>query len=208
MKNNSVKKANNLKGVALIVSPTKLKNYENEIISVTSKFNDYFNDEALLKLLEINLSTIPSYFKNVPSLNNTNEIDMFIGETDDEIYIHDTFSQNTMNWQIIHRSLLRSIFETFTIFCLKYLKNKLEFVYKNSQLISGNFIEFEALVHFVNVIPYLYREGIIIEPNISIIDINKLLSFIQTLAASNEIFLKCYIITISKWSDVLILSKF
>ena len=30
IKNNSVKKANNLKGVALIVSPTKLKNYENE----------------------------------------------------------------------------------------------------------------------------------------------------------------------------------
>ena len=123
VKSNSVKKANNLKGVALIISPTKLKNYENEIISVTSKFNDYFNDEALQKLLDINLSIIPSFFKSVQILNNSNEIDLLIGETDDEIFSHDLFSHNTMNWQIIHRSLLRSVFETFTIFCLSLFIN-------------------------------------------------------------------------------------
>ena len=147
------------------------------------------------------------HIKSVQILNNSNEIDLLIGETDDEIFSHDLFSHNTMNWQIIHRSLLRSVFETFTIFCLKYLKNKLEYVFKNAQILEGNFNEFEALVNFTNVIPYLYREGIIIEANMSMIDINKLLSFIQSLAASKEIFLKSYIITIAKWSDVLILSK-
>jgi hypothetical protein len=165
IRKNSVKKSNNLKGVALIVSPTKLKNYENEIISVTSKFNDYFNEEAIQKLLYINLSVLPTFFKSIPNQKLSNEIDFFIGETDDEIFTHDTFSHNTMDWQVIHRSLLRSIFETFTIFCLKYLKNKLDIIYKNSQLVDANFNEFEAIVNFANIIPHVYREGIILEPN-------------------------------------------
>lgn len=46
-----------------------------------------------------------------------------------------------------------------------------------------------------------------IEANINQIDINKLLSFIQSLATLNDIFLKSYIITIAKWADVLIISK-
>jgi hypothetical protein len=206
IKNNSAKK-NNLKGISLIVSPTKLKNYENEIVSVTSKFNEYFSEEAIHKLLDINLSMIPLFFKSRQNSNESDEIDLFIGETDDEIFTHDVFSHNTMDWQVIQRSLLRSIFETFTLYCLKYLKNKLDIIYKNSQLIETNSLEFEAIVYFSNIIPHLYRESIIVEVNMNIIDIGRLLKFIQSLAVSREMFLKLYIITIAKWSDILILSR-
>jgi hypothetical protein len=207
IRSNSVNKNSNLKGISLIVSPTKFKNYENELISVTSKFNAYFNEEVLSKLLDLNLSILPSFFKTFNNHSSTNEIDLFLGETDDEIFTHDTFSQNTMDWKVIHRSLLRSIFETFTIYCLKYLKNKLEFIYKNSHVVESNISNFETLVNFVNVIPHLYREGIIVETQMVQIDYIKMLSLIQTLAVSKEIFLKIYIITIAKWSDILILSK-
>ncbi len=208
VRSNSMKKPSNLKGIALIISPTKLKNYENELISVTSKFNAYFNEEVLSKLLDLNLSVLPSFFKTVNTQISSNEIDLFIGETDDEIFTHDAFSQNTMDWQVIHRSLLRSIFGTFTMYCIKYLRNKLEFIYKNSHVIDSNISEFEALVNFANIIPHLYREGIIIETQMLQIDYNKMLSLIQTLAVSKEVFLKIYIITIAKWSDILILSKY
>lgn len=207
IRSNSMKKPSNLKGIALIVSPTKLKNYENELISVTSKFNDYFNEEILSKLLDLNLSVLPSFFKTFNNQTNQNEIDFLIGETDDEIFTHDTFSQNTMDWQVIQRSLLRSFFEIFTSYCLKYLRNKLEFIYKNSQVVDTNCNEFEAIVNFANIIPHLYREGIIIETQMIQIDYNKMLSFIQSLAVSKEIYLKIYIITISKWSDILIISN-
>ncbi len=208
VRSNSMKKPSNLKGIALIISPTKLKNYENELISVTSKFNAYFNEEVLSKLLDLNLSVLPSFFKTVNTQISSNEIDLFIGETDDEIFTHDAFSQNTMDWQVIHRSLLRSIFGTFTMYCIKYLRNKLEFIYKNSHVIDSNISEFEALVNFANIIPHLYREGIIIETQMLQIDYNRMLSLIQTLAVSKEVFLKIYIITIAKWSDILILSKY
>ena len=207
IRSNSLKKQNNLKGISLIVSPTKLKNYENELISVTSKFNNYFNEEAIHKLLDLNLSVLPLFFKNGHNNINSNDIDLLIGETDDEIFTHDAFSHNTMDWQAIHRSLLRSIFETFTIICLKYLKNKLELIYKNTQLLEFNSSEFEAIVNFANIIPHLNREGIITEMNLNLLDYTKLHSLIQSLAGGKEIFLKLYILTIAKWSDILILSK-
>jgi hypothetical protein len=50
-----MKKPSNFKGIALIISPTKLRNYENELILVTSKFNVYFNEKVLIKLLDLNL---------------------------------------------------------------------------------------------------------------------------------------------------------
>ena len=112
-----------------------------------------------------------------------------------------------MDWQIIHRSLLRSIFETFTIFSLKYLKNKLDLLFKNPQLIEGNFSEFEAIVNFANCVPFLYKEGIIVEINMNLIDFIKFITFIQKLAGTNDMFLRIYITTIAKWSDLLILSK-
>jgi hypothetical protein len=75
-------------------------------------------------------------------------------------------------------------------------------------VIDSSISEFEALVNFANVIPHLYREGIILETHMLQIDYNKMLTLIQNLAVSKEIFLKIYIITIAKWSDILILSKY
>lgn len=208
VKANSTKKFNNLRGVSLIVSPTKLKNFENEIISVTSRFNDYFSEEALIKMLDILLSYIPKFLKAVKKPTPQEEIDYFIGETDDEISLNDGFSQNIMDGQVILRSLLRSIFETFTNFCLKYLKNKLDILYKNLQLLETNVVEVEAIINLANVIPHLYREGIVSETNLSLVDPTKLLAYIQGPAfLNNTNYLKLYIITIAKWSDVLILSN-
>lgn len=186
-------------GINLLVSPTKYKNFDLELQNVNIIFHNCFKEEVVVNLIETMIRRIPFLFKKE---SDNIELDL-LADMEEEILPIDNFSANSMTFQLLYKNFLESLIINFPNFALKHIKALLDQLYSN----SINNTEFDTLlidsiINCVNLLPQLYKLNVIKETEM--IDYAKFFNFVESLVNKNEILLKRYIVTISKWVDVLI----
>ncbi len=187
---------NNMNNLNNLVSPSKFKNFEVQLRDANDCFYRSFNEENLFLIIKSLLEVVPfTYSKEIDQL----EVEL-ISEVEEEILPTEAFSTNTMTWQVIYKSLLESILSTFQTSSLRYINLTLSGYYSNQN--NFNILLFDSFINFVNLIPNLYKYGSISE--MDIIDYTKFIQFIESHLISSDIFVKKYIVTITRWSEVLI----
>ncbi len=194
----------NKSGINILVSPTKFKNYENELNHANQIYYILFNEENIRNLINILLTKIPfSEFKKQDSESIESDN---MSELEDEIYFNDTFSNNLMSWSYIYKSLLQSILKNFTKITIKYLKDAIDHFNNNlnDDQITGldDFYILRAIIYFTNIVPIEYKKGVILEYNM--LDFKLFFDLLENFINKSDLILKDYIISISKWSEVLI----
>jgi len=198
------KNPKNKVGISILVSPTKFKNYENELNFANQIYYNCFSDENIKQLIEILITKIPFCEFNKIESESIESDNM--AELEDEIYINDTFSNNVMSWSYLYKSLLQSILVNFTSMSLKYIKDSLAFFTQNlsNEQCTGfeNFFILRSVIYFTNIIPIEYKKGVILEYDM--IDYKILFGLLEKLIGKSDLILKDYIVSISRWADVLI----
>lgn len=193
-------------GISILVSPTKFKNYENELNHANELYYICFNDESVKNLIEILITKIPFSEYNKYESESTDSDNM--AELEDEIYCNDNFSNNIMSWSSLFKSLLQSILVNFTQISLKYIKDSLNILMQNtlidqySNLENKYFFILRSIIYFINIVPIEYKKGTILEYDM--IDYKVYFDFLESLITKSDLILKDYIISISRWSEVLI----
>ena len=188
-------------GVNVLVSPSKFKNYEAELEVANEIFANCFKEEVIRNLLDNLIKKSPFVFKK--EIENL-EIEL-LSEIEEDLIPSDMFSTNTMSWQLLYKNLLETFIINFPGICLKYIKETLEVLYQNVNNLEfemGNILLIDSIIFFVNLLPNLHKQGVITESDM--IDFNKFLSYIETMINKSEIIMKKYIVTISKWSEILL----
>jgi len=191
-------------GINILVSPTKFKNYENELNLANQIYYSCFNDENIKHLIVILITKIPFCEFNKFESESIESDNM--AELEDEIYSNDTFSNNVMSWSYLYKSLLQSMLVNFTNVSLKYIKDSIDFF--NQTLSNDQFSELEniyilrSIIYFINIVPIEYKKGVILEYDM--IDFKLFFDLLEKLIGKSDLILKDYIISISRWSEVLI----
>jgi hypothetical protein len=202
--------------VNFLVSPTKYKNHETQLVTANEIFSSLFKEELVRNLIDTLIKKVPFIYKKE---TENIEIDV-LADIEEDIVPTDTFNSNTMSWQMLYKNLLSSILENFNSISVKYIKDILEQLYQtegnisqniqnldNTQLSNVNNYNFnilliDSVISLVNLVPHLYKNGTINE--VDMIDFRKFIAFVELMAGKSEVILKRYIITVNKWADVLI----
>lgn len=194
----------NKAGISILVSPTKFKNYENELNHANQIYYSCFNDENVKFLLDILITKIP--FGELNRFESESIESDNMAELEDEIYSNDTFSNNVMSWTYLFKSLLQSLLVNFTNIALNYIKDSIDFfnqTFNNDQFTGlENIHILRSIIYFTNIVPIEYKKGIILEYDM--IDYKLFFNLLEKLIGKSELILKDYIISISRWSEVLI----
>lgn len=90
----------------------------------------------------------------------------------------------------------------FTDIILKFVSDNLKALYSLKDKNQMDFYMVSSFLNVVNAIPNLYQKGIL--SITEMIEIPKYLSFIEQYALKNELMLRSYIISLSRWSILLI----
>jgi len=191
-------------GVNILVSPTKFKNFENELNYANQIYFICFSDENVRYLIEILITKIPFCEFNKFESESTESDNM--AELEDEIYSNDTFSNNVMSWSYLYKSLLQSLIINFSKISLKYIKDSITFFTQNINndqcTVLDNFFILRSIIYFTNILPSEYKKNNILEYDM--IDYNIFFDLLEKFINKSDLILKDYIVSISRWSDVLI----
>jgi hypothetical protein len=184
-----------------LVSPSKFKNFEVELKDANEIFYSCFTEENINQLIKSILYNVPFLVKK-----ETDNLELeLLADIEEEMVPSETFSTNTMSWQMLYKNLLESLIANFPEFCLKYIKEILETLYSGSQDQSiNNILLIDSIIYFVNLLPGLYKNGVISE--VEMIDYSKFINYVESILNKSEILMKKYIVTISKWCEVFITS--
>ena len=184
----------------LFVSPTKYRNFEKEIKNSNELFNKCFTNENINNLLVKLIQKSSFIYKKE---NDDLEIEILSNLEEDNIN-NDNFSTNLYTFQFLFRNILESIIINFTETSMKYIQDNLNILYNTFTPNNSNvdFLLMDSFFNLINLIPELYKSGIIYITEM--IDTKKYISYIYSFIQKSNLILKKYIITLSKWSVILI----
>ena len=182
-----------------ITSPSKYKNLNKELLKANELYVKSMSNENVLSLLECFINKIPYIYKNE---NEDTEIEILSHFQEDKSSNRDTFSTDTMTFESLKQYFLDQLIINFTDIIMKFVSDNLKALYSLKDQNKMDFYMVSSFLNIVNSIPNLYQKGII--SITKMIDIPQYLSFIEKYAPNNELMLRSYIISLSKWSILLI----
>ena len=182
-----------------ITSPSKYKNLNKEMLKANELYLKSMSDSNVLSLLECFINKIPYIYKNE---NEDTEIEIISYFQEDKSSNRDTFSTDTMTFESLKQYFLDQLIINFTDIIMKFVSDNLKALYSLKDQNKMDFYMVSSFLNIVNAIPNLYQKGII--SITKMIEIPQYLSFIEKYAPNNELMLRSYIISLSKWSILLI----
>ena len=182
-----------------ITSPSKYKNLNKELLKANELYIKSMSKSNVLSLLECLINKIPYVYKNE---NEDTEIEILSQFQEDKSSNRDTFSTDTMTFESLKQYFLDQLIINFTDIIMKFVSDNLKALYSLKGDSQMDFYMVSSFLNIVNTIPNLYQKGII--SITEMIDLPKYLSFIEKYAPNNELMLRSYIISLSKWSTLLI----
>ena len=182
-----------------ITSPSKYKNLNKELLKANELYVKSMSNANVLSLLECFINKIPYIYKNE---NEDTEIEILSHFQEDKSSNRDTFSTDTMTFESLKQYFLDQLIINFTDIIMKFVSDNLKALYSLKDQNKMDFYMVSSFLNIVNSIPNLYQKGII--SITKMIDIPQYLSFIEKYAPNNELMLRSYIISLSKWSILLI----
>jgi hypothetical protein len=180
-------------------SPSKYKNLNEELLKANELYTKGMSNDNVIQLLECLINKIPYVYKNE---NEEPEIEILSHFQEDKSSNRDTFSTDTMTFESLIQYFLDQLIINFTDIIMKFVTQNLKSLYALKSESQMDFYMVSSFLKIVNTIPNLYQKGII--SITEMIDIPKYLSFIEKFAPKNELMLRSYIISLSKWSILLI----
>ncbi len=182
-----------------ITSPSKYKNLNKELLKANELYSKSMSKSNVIQLLECLINKIPYVYKNE---NEDIEIEILSHFQEDKSSNRDTFSTDTMTFESLIQYFLNELIINFTDIIITFVTNNLNSLYSLKDQNQMDFYMVSSFLNIVNGIPNLYQKGII--SITKMIDIPKYLSFIEKYAPNNELMLRSYIVSLSKWSILLI----
>ena len=182
-----------------IASPSKYKNLNKELTKANELYIKTMSKENILQLLECLINKLPFIYKNE---NEDTEIEILSHFQEDKSSNRDTFSTDTMTFESLKQYFLEQLIINFTDIIMQFVSENLKSLYNTKNLNEINFYTVSSFINVVNTIPNLYKKNII--SITEMIDIPKYLSFIEKYVTKSEIMLRAYIVSLSKWSILLI----
>ena len=182
-----------------ITSPSKYKNLNKELMKANELYINSMTKSNVLSLLECLINKIPYVYKNE---TEDLEIEILSHFQEDKSSNRDTFSTDTMTFESLIRYFLDQLIINFTDIILKFVSDNLKALYSLKDKNQMDFYMVSSFLNVVNAIPNLYQKGIL--SITEMIEIPKYLSFIEQYALKNELMLRSYIISLSRWSILLI----
>ena len=182
-----------------ITSPSKYKNLNKELLKANELYCKSMSQTNVIQLLECLINKIPYVYKNE---NEDIEIEILSHFQEDKSSNRDTFSTDTMTFESLINYFLDQLIINFTDIIITFVTNNLNALYSVKDQAQMDFYMVSSFLNIVNAIPNLYQKGVI--SITKMIDIPKYLSFIEQYAPKNELMLRSYIISLSKWSILLI----
>ena len=182
-----------------IASPSKYKNLNKEISKANELYIKSMSKENVIQLLEFMINKVPYVYKNE---NEDTEIEILSHFQEDKSGNRDTFSTDTMTFESLKQYFLDQLIINFTEIIMQFVSDNLKSLYNIKDESQINFFTVASFINVVNTIPNLYKKGVI--SITEMIDIPKYLSFIEKYATKSELMLRAYIVSLSKWSILLI----
>ena len=182
-----------------IASPSKYKNLNKEISKANELYNKSMSKENVIQLLECLINKVPYVYKNE---NEDTEIEILSHFQEDKSSNRETFSTDTMTFESLKQYFLEQLIINFTDIIMQFVSDNLKSLYNIKSESQINLYTVASFINVVNIIPNLYKKSVI--SITEMIDIPKYLSFIEQYAAKSELMLRAYIISLSKWSILLI----
>ena len=186
-----------------INSPSKYKNLNKELLKANELYLKSMSKTNVLQLLECLINKIPYVYKNE---NEDTEIEIISHFQEDKSSNRDTFSTDTMTFESLKQNFVDNLIINFTDIIMKFVSDNLKELYSLKNESPKDFYMISSFLNIVNSIPNLYQKGIISINEM--IEIPKYLSFIEKYAPNNELMLRSYIISVSKWSILLISDEY
>lgn len=194
------KKSHNApQGALLLTSPTKYRNFENELKMANKCYMECFKEKNLINLIDNLINKCPFVYKKE---TDNMEIEI-LSEFDEEQarYSYEVFSTNLMSFQVLYKGVLDAIIINFTGIAMKYIKEALNKLY-SSDTNNPNYLLMDSIFNLINLLPSHYKNKIISINDM--IDSSKYISYMETHISKSDLILKRYILTLSKWSLILI----
>ena len=182
-----------------IASPSKYKNLNKELLKAHELYLKYMSQSNVIELLECLINKIPYVYKNE---NEDTEIEILSHFQEDKSSNREDFSTDTMTFESLTHYFLDQLIINFTDITMKFVYDNLKALYSLKDESQMDFYMLSSFLNIVNAIPDLHQKGII--SITKMINIPKYLSFIEKYASKNELMLRSYIISLSKWSRLLI----
>ena len=182
-----------------IASPSKYKNLNKELLKAHELYLKCMSQSNVIELLECLINKIPYVYKNE---NEDTEIEILSHFQEDKSSNREEFSTDTMTFESLTHYFLDQLIINFTDIAMKFVSDNLKALYSLKDESQMDFYMLSSFLNIVNAIPGLYQKGII--SITKMINIPKYLSFIEKYASKNEMMLRSYIISLSKWSSLLI----
>ena len=182
-----------------IASPSKYKNLNKEISKANELYIKSMSKENVIQLLECMINKVPYVYKNE---NEDTEIEILSHFQEDKSGNRDTFSTDTMTFESLNQYFLDQLIINFTDIIMQFVSDNLKSLYNIKDENQLNFFTVASFINVVNTIPNLYKKSVI--SITEMIDIPKYLCFIEKYATKSELMLRAYIVSLSKWSILLI----
>ena len=198
-KEKNVNQTNIKTPVHSITSPSKYKNLNKELMKANELYIKSMSKSNVLSLLECLINKVPYVYKNE---TEDIEIEILSQFQEDKSSNRDTFSTDTMTFDSLVRYFLDQLIINFTDIILKFVSDNLKALYSLKDKNQIDFYMLSSFLNIVNAIPNFYQKGIL--SITEMIEIQKYLSFIEQYALKNELMLRSYIISLSRWSILLI----
>lgn len=187
--------------IHLFTSPVKYRNFDSELKISCDSYNECFKEQNVIGLINNLINKCPFIYKKE---NESLEIEILSEiEEENSSSQFDTFSTNLLTFQALYKNLLETIVINFTNISMKYIKENLSKLYSfDSTNTNINYLMMDSLFNFVNLLPFLYKNRIISINDM--IDSSKHISFMEKFISKSDLILRRYILTLSKWSVILI----
>ena len=182
-----------------IASPSKYKNLNKELSKANELYIKSMSKDNIISLLECLINKIPFIYKNE---NEDTEIEILSHFQEDKSSNRDTFSTDTMTFESLKQNFLDQLIINFTDIIMQFVSDNLKSLYNIKNENDINFYTVSSFLNVVNTIPNLYKKNII--SITKMIDVPKYLNFIEKYVTKSEIMLRGYIVSLSKWSILLI----
>ena len=182
-----------------IASPSKYKNLNKELSKANELYIKSMSKENVISLLECLINKIPFIYKNE---NEDTEIEILSHFQEDKSSNRDTFSTDTMTFESLKQNFLDQLIINFTDIIMQFVSDNLKSLYIIKNENDMNFYTVSSFLNVVNTIPNLYKKNII--SITEMIDVPKYINFIEKYVTKSEIMLREYIVSLSKWSILLI----
>lgn len=186
-------------GSMLLTSPTKYRNFETELKMSHDCYMECFKEKNVINLIDNLINKCPFVYKR--EIDNM-EIEI-LSEFDEDQgrYSYEVFSTNLMTFQALYKGVLDAIIINFTGVAMKYIKEALNKLY-SSDSNNTTYLLMDSIFNLINLLPSHYKNKVISINDM--IDSSKYISYMETHISKSDLILKRYILTLNKWSLILI----